>query len=110
MLFRSVIPYILPLAYEYIDFEIPYAVLYIGMAIIGAVSGAILSHFSQEKYQISENAIPWLFLSLLVPLLTILATALVIIAIAIVAGIIYVIIVIAVLVIGGIIAASCCGG
>lgn len=105
-----VIPYILPLAYEYIDFEIPYAVLYIGMAIIGAVSGAILSHLSQEKYQISENAIPWLFLSLLVPLLTILATALVIIAIAIVAGIIYVIIVIAIIVIGGIIAVSCCGG
>ena len=105
-----VIPYILPLAYEHIDFEIPDLVFYIGMFIVGGISGALMSHWTQEKYQIAEHGAPLLILSVLVPVVSFIATALVILALALVVGLIYIVIAIVVLVIGGLIAASCCGG
>lgn len=80
----------MPLIYEYIDIEIPMMVGYIVMAIIGGLSGAFISHFAQEKYQTANNGWPWLLLSLCVPLLLIVATALLIAAIALVVGIIYI--------------------
>lgn len=105
-----VIPHLLPIAYKYIDFEIPDMVFYIGMAVVGVVTGAILSHMIQQKYQIAENGVPYFLYSVLVPLLTFIATVIVVAQVAIVVGIIYVLIAIVVLVIGGIVAAACCGG
>ena len=105
-----VIPYIMPLIYEHIDFEIPEAVLYVGMLIIGIISGAIISHFTQDSYETANTGAPWLLLSLIVPIVTFVASAIVGAAIALVIGILYVLLVIVILVIGGAIAAACCGG
>ncbi len=105
-----VVPYIMPMIYDLIDFEIPDVVIYIVLFIVGAASGAVISHFAQEKYQTADKGGPWLLLSLCVPLLTIVATALLIAAIALVVGLIYLVIIVIVLAIGGAIAAACCGG
>lgn len=105
-----VIPYIMPLVYEHIDFEIPEAVFYVVMLIIGGISGAVISHFTQDNYETATNGAPWLLISLLVPIVTFIATVIVAAAIALVVGIIYILIVIAILAIGGAIAAACCGG
>lgn len=80
------------------------------MFIVGGISGALMSHWTQEKYQIAEHGAPLLILSVLVPVVSFIATALVILALALVVGLIYIVIAIVVLVIGGLIAASCCGG
>lgn len=103
-------PYIMPMIYDLIDFEIPSVAIYILLFIVGAASGAVISHFAQEKYQTADKGGPWLLLSLCVPLLTIVATALLIAAIALVVGLIYLVIIVIVLAIGGAIAAACCGG
>lgn len=105
-----VIPYIMPLIYEHVDFVIPEAALYIGMLIIGIVCGAVISHFTQDNYQTAEKGGPWLLISLLVPIATLIATVLLALLIALVVGVIYVLLVIVILVIGGAIAAACCGG
>ena len=105
-----VVPHIMPMIYDLIDFEIPDVVIYIVLFIVGAASGAVISHFAQEKYQTAGKGGPWLLLSLCVPLLTIVATALLIAAIALVVGLIYLVIIVIVLAIGGAIAAACCGG
>lgn len=105
-----VVPYIMPMIYDLIDFEIPSVAIYILLFIVGAASGAVISHFAQEKYQTADKGGPWLLLSLCVPLLTIVATALLIAAIALVVGLIYLVIIVIVLAIGGAVAAACCGG
>lgn len=104
------VPIVLPWINELIDVEIPSIVSYILLVIVGGVSGAIISHLAQEKYQTSDKGWPWLFLALCIPFATALSAALVIAAIALVVGLIYVVLVIAILVIGGAIAAACCGG
>ena len=103
-------PIILPWINDLIDFEIPEIVGYILLFIVGGSSGAIISHFAQEKYQVADKGWPWLLLSLCIPFMTAIVAALVVAAIAIVVGLIYIVIVIAVLAIGGAIAAACCGG
>ncbi len=103
-------PVVLPWINGLIDFEIPSIVSYILLVIVGGVSGAIISHLAQEKYQTADKGWPWLFLALCIPVVTAIAAALVIAAIALVIGLIYVVIVIAILAIGGAIAAACCGG
>lgn len=105
-----VVPYVMPMIYEHVDFEIPSIIIYILLTIVGAASGAVISHFAQEKYQTADKGGPWLLLSLCVPLLTIISTALLIAAIALVVGLIYLVIIAVILVIGGAIVASCCGG
>lgn len=104
------VPIVLPWINGLIDVEIPSIVSYILLVIVGGVSGAIISHLAQEKYQTSDKGWPWLFLALCIPFATALSAALVIAAIALVVGLIYVVLVIAILVIGGAIAAACCGG
>lgn len=103
-------PIVLPWINGLIDFEIPSIVSYILLVIVGGVSGAIISHLAQEKYQTADKGWPWLFLAFCIPVATAIAAALVIAAIALVIGLIYVVIVIAILAIGGAIAAACCGG
>lgn len=110
MAYFLVIPYIMPLVYEHIDFVIPEAVLYIAMLVIGGIVGAVISHFTQDNYETATKGAPWLLISLLVPLATFIATAFVVAAVALVVGIVYVLIVIVILAIGGAIAAACCGG
>lgn len=105
-----VVPYIMPLIYEYVDFTIPEAVLYIGMAVIGIISGAVISHFAQDRYETAEKGAPLLLISLVIPIVTLVATIIIAALLALVVGIIYVLLVIVVLVIGGAIAAACCGG
>lgn len=110
MAYFLVIPYIMPLVYEHIDFVIPEAVLYIAMLVVGGIVGAVISHFTQDNYETATKGAPWLLISLLVPLATFIATAFVVAAVALVVGIVYVLIVIVILAIGGAIAAACCGG
>lgn len=110
MAYYIVIPYLMPIAYKYIDFEIPVMVFYIGMAIVGLITGAIFSHIIERKYQIAENGAPYFLLSVLIPLLTLIATVVVVALLSLVAGIVYVIIVIVIIALGGVIVAACCGG
>ena len=100
----------MPIVYDFIDFTIPNVVLYVAMFIIGGASGAIISHFAQDSYETAEKGGPWLLLSLCVPLAALVATILLLIVIGLVVGIVYLAIFILVLVVGGAIAAACCGG
>lgn len=100
----------MPLIYEYIDIDVPMIVGYIVMAIVGGLSGAFISYFAQEKYETANKAWPWLLLSLCVPLLMLAATAVLVAAIALVIGVLYIALLIIVLIVGGAIAAACCGG
>lgn len=92
------------------DIDIPVMIGGVIIGIIGAASGAVISHFAQEKYQTADAAWPWLLLAFCIPVATFLATAIICAAIGIVVGIAYIIMVILVLAIGGAIAAACCGG
>lgn len=100
----------MPLIYDIFDLDIPMIAGYIVMGIVGILSGVFISHFAQEKYQSSDKGWPWLLLSLCVPLLAFAATAILVAAIALVVGILYVALFILVIAIGGAIAAACCGG
>lgn len=100
----------MPLIYEIFDLDIPMIVGYIVMAIVGILSGVFISHFAQEKYQSADKGWPWLLLSLCVPPLTFVATAILTAAIALVVGILYIALFLVILAIGGAIAAACCGG
>lgn len=100
----------MPLVYDYIDASIPMIVGYIVMAVIGALSGVFISHFAHGRYETANKGWPWMLLSLCVPLLTLVATAVLVAAIAIVIGVVYIALFIIVLIVGGAIAAACCGG
>ena len=100
----------MPLIYDIFDLDIPMIVGYIVMGIVGALSGVLISHLAQEKYQSADKGWPWLLLSVSVPLLTFVATAVLVAAIALVVGILYVALFLIILALGGAVAAACCGG
>lgn len=100
----------MPLIYDIFDLDIPMIVGYIVMGIVGGLSGVLISHLAQEKYQSANKGWPWLLLSVCVPLLTFVATAVLVAAIALVVGILYVALFLIILAIGGAVAAACCGG
>ena len=100
----------MPLIYDIFELDIPMIVGYIVMGIVGALSGVLISHLAQEKYQSADKGWPWLLLSVCVPLLTFVATAVLVAAIALVVGILYVALFLIILAIGGAVAAACCGG
>lgn len=100
----------MPLIYDIFELDIPMIVGYIVMGIVGILSGVLISHLSQEKYQSANKGWPWLFLAICVPLLTFVATAVLVAAIALVVGILYVALFLIILAVGGAVAAACCGG
>lgn len=100
----------MPLIYDIFELDIPMIVGYIVMGIVGALSGVLISHLAQEKYQSADKGWTWLLLSVCVPLLTFVATAVLVAAIALVVGILYVALFLIILAIGGAVAAACCGG
>lgn len=100
----------MPLIDDIFELDIPMIVGYIVMGIVGALSGVLISHLAQEKYQSADKGWPWLLLSVCVPLLTFVATAVLVAAIALVVGILYVALFLIILAIGGAVAAACCGG
>ena len=109
-------PLIVYFAFPYIsssfdvDLPFPEYVLYIISGIIGGISGIVIPFFCQEAYQTAKKGEPYLFLSLLSPVVAILITALLGLAV----GLIVLIGMIILYIVGAVLALMClcevCGG
>ena len=98
--------FLVPICYDSFDIVLSYEAAYIILAIVGAISGAIIAHYGQESYQKAYNAWPWLLLGFLVPL----GTALIVAAIMLVIFVVILVVTIVLYIISAIIMIAClCG-
>jgi hypothetical protein len=83
--------FLIPICYREFGVNLSENTAYIILAVLGAISGALIAYFGEEAYQKAYNAWPWLLLGVLVPLGTLLEVAAIMIVIFLVILALYII-------------------
>ena len=99
-------PFLIAATQEVFNFELTLNAARGILTVLGGIVGAVVSHYTQEKYQTAFNGWPWLLVSLLVPVGTAAVTAVLMLVI----GLVILAVMIVLYIIGLIFAVACiCG-